>query len=86
MKYHPIRMYLVNARQKLGYSQYRVALEMGVSHQHYNRLENGVIGKAIQFRTIYALSIALDIPIEVICEEEIAYQRSLDDDDDDVEW
>lgn len=36
MKYHSIRMYLVNARQKFGCSQYRVALEIGVSHQHYN--------------------------------------------------
>ena len=77
MKYHPIRMYLVNARQKLGYSQYRAAQEMGVSHQHYNRIENGVIGDAIQFRTITALAYALDIPIPVIWDEEERYQRSL---------
>lgn len=77
MRYHPIRMYLVNARQQLGFSQYRVALEMGVSHQHYNRIENGVIGDAIQFRTINALATALDIPIQVIWDEEIRYQRSL---------
>ena len=80
MKYHPIRMYLVNARQKLGFSQYRVALEMGVSHQHYNRIENGVIGNAIQFRTITALASALDIPIQIIWDEEIRYQRSLAED------
>ena len=77
MKYYPIRMYLVNARQKLGYSQYRAALEMGVSHQHYNRLENGRIGEAIQFKTLRLLSIALDIPIEVMWEEESKYQKSL---------
>jgi len=81
MKYHLIRMYLVNARQKLGFSQYRVALEMGVSHQHYNRIENGVIGDAIQFRTISALAYALDIPIPVIWNEEERYQRSLRKDD-----
>ncbi len=74
-------MYLVNARQKLGFSQYRVALEMGVSHQHYNRIENGVIGDAIQFRTISALAYALDIPIPVIWNEEERYQRSLRKDD-----
>ena len=77
MKYYPIRMYLVNARQKLGYSQYRAALEMGVSHQHYNRLENGRIGEAIQFKTLRLLSIALDIPLEVMWEEESKYQKSL---------
>ena len=83
MKYHPIRMYLVNARQKLGYSQYRVALDMGICHQHYNRIENGVIGSAIQFRTLNSLAIALEIPIEVIWKEEVAYQESLVSDDDD---
>ena len=77
MKYCPIRMYLVNARQKLGLSQYRVASEMGVSHQHYNRIENGRIGVTIQFKTIRALAYALDLPIEVIWEEEEKYQWSL---------
>lgn len=81
-KYHLIRMYLVHARQKLGYSQYRVASKMGVCHQHYNRIENGVIGKDIQFRTIYALSAALAIPLRVICKEEIKYQKTLVSDDD----
>ena len=83
MKYYQIRMYLVNARQKLGYSQYRVASEMGVCHQHYNRIENGVIGKDIQFRTIYALSVVLEIPFNVICEKEVEYQRILVSGDDD---
>lgn len=83
MKYYQIRMYLVNARQKLGYSQYRVASEMGVCHQHYNRIENGVTGKDIQFRTIYALSVVLEIPFNVICEKEVEYQRILVNGDDD---
>lgn len=82
MKYHPIRMYLVNARQKFGYSQYRVAQDMGVCHQHYQRIESGVIGKNISFRTINALSVALDIPVHVIWEEEIEYQKQLIGDDD----
>ena len=81
-KYYPIRMYLVNARQKLGFSQYRVASEMGVSHQHYNRIENGRIGVTIQFKTIRALAYALELPIKVIWEEEEKYQLSLMDDDD----
>ena len=83
MKYYPIRMYLVNARQKLGFSQYRVALEMGVSHQHYNRIENGAIGEAIQFKTIVSLAYALNIPVQVIWEEEEKYQASLNMDSDD---
>ena len=83
MKYYPIRMYLVNARQKLGYSQYRVASEMGVCHQHYNRIEHGVIGRDIQFRTMYALSVVLEIPFNVICDKEIEYQRLLVNGDDD---
>ena len=61
----------------------RVASEMGVCHQHYNRIENGVIGKDIQFRTIYALSVVLDIPFNVICEKEVEYQRLLVSSDDD---
>ena len=81
-KYYPIRMYLVNARQKLGFSQYRVASEMGVSHQHYNRIENGRIGVTIQFKTIRALAYALELSIEVIWEEEEKYQLSLMNDDD----
>lgn len=84
MKYHPIRMYLVNTRQKLGFSQYRVASLMNVSHQHYNRIENGCIGKSIQFRTIVLLAHALDIPIAVIFDEEEKYQASLSDEKDDI--
>ena len=83
MKYHPIRMYLVNARQKLGYSQYRAASETGLCHQHYNRIESGIVGKTIQFRTLNALATALEIPIDVIWEEEVAYQELLISDDDD---
>ena len=74
---HKIRMYLINQRQKLGYTQYKVALLMGICHQHYQKIESGVIGKAIQFKTIYALSKALDIPIEVISSQEMKYQESL---------
>ena len=82
MKYCPIRMYLVNARQQFGLSQYRVASLMRVSHQHYNRIENGRIGKSIQFRTIRLLAYALDIPIDVIWDEEEKYQASLCDETD----
>ena len=74
-------MYLVNARQKLGYSQYRVASEAGICHQHYSRVENGIIGAKISFKTIYALAIALKIPFKVICIEEINYQKMIANDD-----
>ena len=82
MKHNSIRMYLVNTRQKLGYTQYLVALKMGVCHQHYNRIESGAIGTAIQFKTLVALSIALIIPLEVICKEEADYQNNIDSGDD----
>ena len=77
MRKRIIRMYLVNSRQKLGLSQNQVAKRMGACHQHYNRIENGVIGRSIQFKTIYSLANALDISIEIISDEEIKYQNSL---------
>ena len=77
MNNYQIRMYLVNLRQKEGLTQYRVAAKMDVCHQHYNRIENGVIGNAIQFKTLCALSKALNISIKDICEEEANYQKSL---------
>ena len=70
-------MYLVNSRQKLGLSQNQVAKRMGACHQHYNRIENGIIGRAIQFKTVHLLSLALNIPIEIMSDEEIKYQNSL---------
>ena len=72
-----LRMYLVKAREKLGYSQYRAASEAMMSHQHYNRIENGRIGEQIQFRTLVELASALEIPIKKMWEEECAYQLSL---------
>lgn len=69
-----LRMYLVKAREKLGYSQYRAAAEAMMSHQHYNRIENGRIGEQIRFKTLVALSSALEIPVKKIWEEECAYQ------------
>ena len=77
MRKRVIRMYLVNSRQKLGLSQNQVAKRMGVCHQHYNRIENGIIGRAIQFKTIYSLSTALNISIEIMSDEETKYQNSL---------
>lgn len=72
-----LRMYLVNARMKLGYSQYRVAEEAQISHQHYNRIENGKIGRDIQFRTIVTISRVLNIPIIKVWHYEESYQRTL---------
>ena len=77
MNHRLIRMYLVNARQKLGYSQYRVSKNAGLSHQHYNRIENGVVGTNIQFRTIEKLANALAISTSKAWEEECNYQALL---------
>ncbi len=70
-------MYLINARQKLGYSQYRVAIKANLSHQHYNRIENGDVGSNIQFRTIEKLANALAIPVAIAWEEECKYQLKI---------
>ena len=75
MKYK-IRMYLVRAREKLGYSQYRAAIAAGMSHQHYNRIENGKITNQIQFKTVVMISQALEIPVTEIWNHETFYQAS----------
>lgn len=72
-----IRMYMVYARQKLGYSQYRAAEKANLPHQHYNLIENGKVGKNIQFRTLNSISSALEIPVETLWEAEHEYQRSI---------
>ena len=71
------RMYLINARQKMGLSQYKVEQLSGISRAHYNRIENGVVTVSVQFRTLKAISIALDIPFEVMWKEESSYQNSI---------
>ena len=77
MAYKKIRMYLVNARMQLGYSQYRAAEKAQMSHQHYNRVENGQIGKNIQFRTILSICKALNIRTSDAWHYEESYQKTL---------
>lgn len=67
-----IRMYLVNARQKKGYSQRKTAQEAGLSAQHYCRIENGERGKKISFLTIGRIAKVLEIPLD----EYYRYERS----------
>lgn len=75
-KFKP-RMYLVKARQKLGYSQYRVARESDISHQHYNLIENGKFTNGITFKIFAKLVKTLNIPIDEAWNEEIKYQETV---------
>lgn len=77
MKYHPIRVYLFKKRSRLGYSQYRVARESGISHQHYNRIENGVINYRITFRTLVKIAKCLKISAQELITKEEEYQQQI---------
>ena len=66
-------MYLINAREKKGYSQRRTATEAGLSHQHYSRIENGVRGKKVSFLTIGRIGKVLDMPLDDFYRYERAY-------------
>ena len=68
-----LRMYLVNARQKKGYSQRRTARESGVSYQHYAKIENGDRGKKVSFLTIGRIAAILDISLDDLYQLEKAY-------------
>lgn len=78
MKYQKLRVYLSERRVQLGYSQYRVAAELGISHQHYSRIENGRIGKLVSFRTMVKIADVLKMDINELRVKEIEYQNSLD--------
>lgn len=84
MKRYQLRMYLVKARQQLGYSQYRVALEANISHQHYNMIENGKITEGITFYIFAKVVKALCIPLDEAWEEELKYQEAFHQED--YEW
>lgn len=66
-------MYLVNAREKKGYSQRRTASEAGLSHQHYSRIETGVRGKKVSFLTIGRIARVLDVSLDEFYRYEKAY-------------
>ena len=78
MKYQKLRVYLSERRVQLGYSQYRVAAELGISHQHYSRIESGRIGKLVSFRTMIKIADVLQMDINELRVKEIEYQNSLD--------
>lgn len=68
-----MRMFLVNARERKGYSQRRTAKEAGLSHQQYGRIENGVSGSKISFLTIGRIAKVLDISLDEYHRYEKAY-------------
>ena len=72
-----LRLYLSDARMKLGYSQYMVAKLTHMPHQNYCRIENGVIGKDIAFRTLVNIARVLKIPYQDLVNYELEYQGKL---------
>lgn len=72
-----LRLYLSEARMKLGYSQYQVAKMVGIAHQNYSRIENGIIGRDIAFRTLVKIGKVLNISYQDLVNYELEYQRRL---------
>mgnify|MGYP003295996099 CR=1 FL=1 len=77
MNYKKIRMYLVNKRILLRYSQYKVSKDAGISHQHYNMIENGVVGINLSVRSLCGIADSLGMSYQEICELEKRYQKEI---------
>ncbi len=59
-----MRMYLVNARIKKGYSQRKTAREAMISYQHYSKIESGERGKGVSFMIFSQIAKVLDITLD----------------------
>ncbi len=70
-----MRMYLVKARQDLGYSQRKVANEADISFQHYSMLETGQRGKHVSLLLVGRIARVLEIPLERFYVLEEQYQK-----------
>lgn len=76
-----IRMYLVKARNKKGYSMRKTAREAGMSYQHYSKVENGDRGARVSFMIMSRIAEALDIPLNDMKKAEKEYQELNENDD-----
>lgn len=65
-----MRMYLKHARDKKGYTQKIVAEKIGISQNYYCDIENYVRQKELRTGMLSKLSETLNIPLEIIMEEE----------------
>lgn len=67
------RMYLVEARNAKNLSMRKVASKIGVTHQHYSRIESGISKGRISFRVMGLIAETLDIPLQECFEREMEY-------------
>lgn len=77
-----IRLYLVEARNKKGFSMRRAAQEAGMTYQHYSKIENGDRGTHVSFMVMTRIAEALAIPLNVMREKEKEYRDLYEDDND----
>lgn len=68
-----IRMYLVDARHAKNLSMRKVASEIGVTHQHYSRIESGISKGRISFKVMGLIAETLDIPLQECFNREMEY-------------
>ena len=76
-----IRMYLVNARNRKGYSMRKTARIAGITFQHYSKIENGDRGERVSFMIMSRIADALEIPMDEMKKLERAYQNANENDD-----
>ena len=74
-------MYLVNARNKKGYSMRKTARVAGITFQHYSKIENGDRGERVSFMIMSRIADALEIPMDEMKKLERAYQNANENDD-----
>lgn len=74
-------MYLVNARNRKGYSMRKTARIVGITFQHYSKIENGDRGERVSFMIMSRIADALEIPMDEMKKLERAYQNANENDD-----
>ena len=74
-------MYLVDARNKKGYSMRKTARIAGIAFQHYSKIENGDRGERVSFMIMSRIADALEIPMDEMKKFEREYQKSNENDD-----
>ena len=67
------RMYMVDARLKNNLSMRKVAHAIGVTHQHYSRIESGLSKGRISFKVMGLIAETLGIPLQEFYDSEMAY-------------
>lgn len=72
-----MRDYLLELRNKNGYSQQYVANELGITSQYYQMIESGERQKNMNFTLIYGLSKVFGVSIQHIFDQEKKFRCTL---------